>query len=248
MNFNGRHILVTGASTGIGRATAGLLAQRGARVSLVARRRDVLDEAVAHIGSDARGFAADVADKAALRAAFDAAEAELGPIDGLFANAGSGGTFAPFEAYDDDGFEALLRTNLFSIFWAIKRVLPGMYERGRGSIVVTGSLASERGMAMNAAYVASKHGVLGLARGAALEAAPHGVRVNCVIPGFIDTPLLANIDADAARTLAGRVPQGRLGSSDELGEVVAFLLSDAATHVTGQSWAVDGGVLGTLAV
>jgi NAD(P)-dependent dehydrogenase (short-subunit alcohol dehydrogenase family) len=220
-------------------------------VFLVARRQAVLDEAVAAIraaGGTAEAAAADVSDKAALLAAIDAAEAAFGPVDGLFANAGTGGSFAPFADYDDAVWEAVLRTNLHSAFWAMKRVLPCMMARRTGAILVTGSLSSERGMANNPGYVASKHAVLGLARAAALEAAPHNVRVNCLIPGFIATPLLENIPRAALDGLAARVPQGRLGSSEETAEVAAFLLSDAASHVTAQSWAVDGGVLGTLAV
>ena len=144
----------------------------------------------------------------------------------------------------------MIRTNLTSVFWAIKRVLPGMIGRRRGSIVVTGSLASERGMANNAAYVASKHGVLGLARAAAIEAAPHNVRVNCVLPGLIETPMLMQLDPnaspDAIRALLGKgVPMGRIGTAEELAELACFLLSDRASHITAQSIAVDGGILGT---
>ena len=250
-SFENRHILVTGASTGMGRATAALLAKRGAKVSLLARTQANLDSALAEIrdaGGTAEAFAADVSEKPALIAAMDAAEAALGPIDGLYANAGIGGEFAPFTAYTDEMFDKLLKTNVYSAFWAMKRALPGMIERKRGAILVTGSLASERGMAFNPGYVTAKHGILGLSRAAALEVAPHGVRVNCIIPGFIDTPLLANIDHAAAQILNQMVPQGRLGTSEELAEVAVFLLSDAASHVTGQSWAVDGGVLGTLGV
>ena len=246
--MDGRHILVTGASTGIGRATARLLATRGARVSLLARRQEVLDEAVGEIGDAARAYAADVSDRPALLTAIDAAAAAFGPVDGLYANTGSGGGFAPFHLYDDATFEDVLRTNLMSPFWAIKRVLPGMIDRRRGAILVTGSLASHRGMANNPGYVASKHGLLGLARAAALEAAPHGVRVNCIIPGFIDTPAMDVLPPGAAEAIAGHVPQGRMGTAEEMAEVAAFLLSDAASHVTAQSWSVDGGVLGTLAV
>jgi NAD(P)-dependent dehydrogenase (short-subunit alcohol dehydrogenase family) len=249
--FDNQHIVVTGASTGMGRATAQLLAKRGAKVFLIARRQAILDEAIAEIrgaGGVADAHAADVSDKQALLAAIDAAENAFGPIDGLYSNAGTGGSFAPFTAYGDEMFETVLRTNLTSAFWAMKRVLPAMIERRKGAILVTGSLSSERGMAFNPGYVASKHAVLGLARAAALEVAPHNVRVNCIIPGFIETPMLANIDDAVAATLRKVVPQGRIGSSGELAEVAAFLLSDAASHVTGQSWAVDGGVLGTLAV
>jgi NAD(P)-dependent dehydrogenase (short-subunit alcohol dehydrogenase family) len=245
-DFAGRHVVVTGASTGIGRASAGLLAARGARVTLIARSEDRLREAVAKIGANARHAVADVGDRNQLLAALDSAEAGFGPIEALFANAGTPGRFAPVADYDDALFDEVLAVNLTGVFRAIKRVLPGMLARGRGAILVTGSLASERGMANNVAYVASKHGVLGLARAVALEAAPHGVRVNCIVPCFIETPLLAGLDPDHAAMLAGAVPQGRIGSAEELAEVAVFLLSDAASHVTGQSWAVDGGVLGTL--
>ncbi len=251
LRFDGRAILVTGASTGIGRATARLLAERGARLFLVARRQTVLDEAVDEIrgaGGTAAGFAADVSDQAALHAAIDAAEAACGAIDGLFANAGTGGTFAPVTDYADADFDAVLRTNVTSPFWAIRRLMPGMIARRRGSILVTGSLASEKGMANNVGYVVSKHAVLGLARAAAIEGAPHGVRANCVIPGFIETPMMDALGPEALAALGSRVPQGRTGRSEELAEIAAFLLSDAASHVTAQSWAVDGGVLGTLAV
>jgi NAD(P)-dependent dehydrogenase (short-subunit alcohol dehydrogenase family) len=251
IDFQGDAILVTGASTGIGRAAARLLASRGARVFLVARRKAVLDEAVAEIRADggtASYYEADIAERAQLDAAIDAAQTAFGPVHGLFANAGTGGRFAPISDYDDDQFDAVLRTNLMSPFWALKRVLPGMIARGKGSIVLTGSLASEQGMANNAAYVSSKHGVLGLARAAAIEGAAHNVRANCVIPGFIDTPMMEGIPPDVRARLAELIPQKRMGTAEEVAEVAAFLLSDAASYVTGQSWSVDGGMLGTQSV
>jgi NAD(P)-dependent dehydrogenase (short-subunit alcohol dehydrogenase family) len=242
----GRHVIVTGASTGIGRATALLLSQRGAKVSLIARSAEKLAALAEEIG-EARAFPADVADRAALTAAIADAEAAFGPADGLFANAGFGGDFAPFPAFSDANWDCLIATNLTSVFVSIRAVLGGMIERRRGAIVVTGSLASERGMPMNAGYVATKHGVLGLARAAAAEAAPHGVRVNCLIPGFIETPLLEGIGGAAAMAALGaKVPQGRVGQAEECAALTCFLLSDAASHITAQSIAVDGGLLGTL--
>jgi NAD(P)-dependent dehydrogenase (short-subunit alcohol dehydrogenase family) len=246
VDFEGRHVVVTGGSTGIGFATAKLLAARGAKVSLIARSLEKLDIAAGKIGDNAQGFAADVSENAALVAALEAAANAHGPIDGLFANAGTGGKFGPVQHCADDDFEAVLAVNLLGPFRAIKHVLPGMIHRGRGAILATGSLASERGMPMNAAYVASKHAVLGLARAVAAEAAPHGVRVNCIIPGFIETPMLDGLPPGAMEGLAAIVPQRRTGSAEEVAEVAAFLLSDAASHVIGQSWSVDGGMLGTL--
>jgi NAD(P)-dependent dehydrogenase (short-subunit alcohol dehydrogenase family) len=252
--FSDRHVLVTGGSSGIGLATARLLARRGARVFLIARSAARLTAATAAItveGGTAAYAIADVADRAALRAAIDTAESAFGPVAGLFANAGSGGRFAPLAEYDDEQFETVLRTNLTSVYWAMKRVLPAMLARGSGSIVVTGSLASARGMPFNAAYVASKHAVTGLARAAAAEAAARNVRVNCVLPGLIETPMLMQLDPGASlealrERLGSNVPQGRIGRADELAELVCFLLSDRASHITAQTIAVDGGMLGTL--
>ncbi|MPT48773.1 MAG: SDR family oxidoreductase [Sphingobium sp.] len=249
--FKDKHIVITGASTGIGRATADLIASEGGKVTLLARRPEILTQAVEKIqtaGGIATSFAVDISDKAALIDSLDKAALTQGPIDGLFVNAGTSGAFAPLGSYDDALFEDVLRTNLISPFWAIKHVLPTMIERKQGAILVTGSLASERGMANNAGYVASKHAILGLSRATAIEAAPHGVRANCLIPGFIETPLMGNIDDAIAAQLCSKIPQGRMGSAHETAQVAAFLLSDQASHVTGQSWAADGGVLGGLMV
>jgi NAD(P)-dependent dehydrogenase (short-subunit alcohol dehydrogenase family) len=248
MDFTGRHIVITGASSGIGEATAEYVVALGARVTLLARRAERLAALASRLGGHAHWQAVDVADERALGAALEAAVAQSGPVDGLFLNAGTGGTFAPAEAYPPDAFARVLAVNLLAPFHAVARVLPAMKARGRGAILMTGSLASERGMANNVAYVASKHAVLGLTRAIALEAAPFGVRCNCVVPGFIETEMLSGLPGEALQHLAGKVPQGRTGSAQELAAVAAFLLSDAASHVTGQSIAVDGGLLGTLAV
>jgi NAD(P)-dependent dehydrogenase (short-subunit alcohol dehydrogenase family) len=248
-DFAGRHIIVTGASSGIGLATAKLLVERGARVSMIARRAEVLDGHVAELGEkSAAAFAADVSNREKLEDAIAAAVRKFGPAYGLFANAGLGGTFAPVADYPLDTFEHVVGINLLGTFWAMRAVLPGMIAAKSGSILVTGSLASERGMAMNSAYVASKHAVLGLSRSVAVEVAPHGVRCNCIIPGFIETPMLEQLPGEAHAVMAAMTPQGRMGTSAEMAKAAAFLLSDEASHITAQSLAVDGGILGTLMV
>lgn len=247
-DLTGKHIVITGASTGIGRASATRFVAAGAAVTLIARRADLLEQAAAELGGKTAWAAADVADKAQLHAALDKAVAANGPIDGLFLNAGIGGMFAPIEDYTDEAFDAVIGVNLKGAFWAIQHVLPAMKARRSGAILVTGSLASERGLPMNAGYVASKHAVLGLSRAVANEAAEFGVRCNCVLPGLIETPMLDGLPPEAASQMAKAVPQGRTGTSEELAQVAAFLLSDAASHVTAQALAVDGGMLGTMRV
>jgi NAD(P)-dependent dehydrogenase (short-subunit alcohol dehydrogenase family) len=164
----------------------------------------------------------------------------------LFLNAASTGSFTTVWQYEDAPFEEVLRVNVMGSFWAIRHVLPGMMERKKGSILLTGSLASSRGMAGNIGYVASKHAVLGLAMGVAMEAAASGVRCNCILPGFIETAMLEGVPEQARAAMASRTPQQRIGEPEEVAKVAAFLLSDAASHVTAQALAVDGGLLGTL--
>jgi NAD(P)-dependent dehydrogenase (short-subunit alcohol dehydrogenase family) len=247
MDFTGQHVVITGASTGIGEATARCIVAAGGRVSLIARRPDVLEASCRALGPLASAIAADVGDKAQLISALDAAIARNGPIDALFLNAATTGEFVPLCDYSDAAVDEVLQVNVKSCFWAVRHVAPAMMARGKGAILLTGSLASERGMKGNIGYLMSKHAVLGLARGTAMELAASGVRCNCILPGYIDTPMLASVPAEVLAHLAATVPQGRIGTPEEAGKVAAFLLSDDASHVTAQSLAIDGGLLGTLA-
>jgi NAD(P)-dependent dehydrogenase (short-subunit alcohol dehydrogenase family) len=246
MDFTNQHVVITGASSGIGLATAKKIASHGGRVTLMARRPDVLETARGEVGANARAIAVDVSNKKELHAALDKAIAESGPIDGLFLNAADGGIFVPVWEYTDEALENLLLVNVRAPFWAVQHVLPAMMARKRGSILITGSLASARAMNGNSGYIVSKHATLGLARAVAGEAAASGVRCNCIIPGFIETPMLAAAPDEAKATMARITPQQRLGEPEEVADVAAFLLSDGSRHVTAQTWAVDGGLLGSL--
>lgn len=248
MDFTGQHVVITGASTGIGLATAHKVAALGGTVTLIARRADVLESAVRHVPGKAGWIAADVGDKDAILGALDTAIARNGPIDGLFLNAAATGMFGLTPGYTDAAFEEVLRVNVTSLFWTLRHVLPAMTARGRGSILITGSLGAVRGMVGNIAYLASKHAALGIARAIAMETAPTGVRCNCIHPGFIDTPMLAGTPDEDRAMMAARTPQGRIGRPEEAAAVAAFLLSDDASHVTAQELAVDGGLLGTLPI
>lgn len=248
MDFTGKHVLITGGSTGIGRATAEQIASLGGKVTLLARRADVLEETARAIGSAALAIPCDVGDKAALLGALDRAVATNGPLDGLFLNAAAPGTYALTSDYTDEAFEETLRVNVWSPFWALRHVLPAMVARGKGAVLITGTLGAVRGMAGNMGYCVSKHATLGLARTVAMEVAASGVRCNCLHPGFIDTPMMNGAPAEAVAAMVATTPQGRIGRPEEAGAVAAFLLSDLASHVTGQELAVDGGVLGTLAI
>ncbi len=248
MDFTGQHVVITGGSTGIGRATAERIVKLGGKVTLLARRADVLQEAAKAIGPMAFPIPCDIGLKGELLSALDAAIAHNGPIDGLFLNAAAQGDFALTSDYTDESFEECLRVNVWSPFWALRHVLPAMVERGKGAILLTGTLGAVRGMAGNMGYCVSKHGTLGLARTVAMEVAPSGVRCNAIHPGFIDTPMMNGAPPEAVGAMVATTPQGRIGSPKEAAAVAAFLLSDDASHVTAQELAVDGGILGTLAI
>ena len=248
MDFTGRHVVITGASSGIGLATAKRIAELGGMVTLIARRSEVLERSAAEIGEAAHWIAADVGDQAQITSAMDTAVARSGAIDGLFLNAAVEGMFAPTPEYTDAAYDHVMRINVTSLFWTIRHVLPAMQARRRSAILITGSLASETGMVGNIGYIAAKHAAVGIAMGIAMEAAPHGVRCNVINPGFIDTPLLASVPDAFKAQMASRVPQKRIGTPEEAAAVAAFLLSDAASHVTAQRLAVDGGLLGTLMI
>ena len=253
----GKSIIVTGAAGAIGYATAQVLAREGARLLLVdvqAERLAARARELAAGGAAVAACAADVSRSADVQAYVAAALERYGRIDGLFNNAGIEGHIAPTWEYDEAEFDRVTRVNVNGVFLGLRHVMPVMLRQGSGAIVNTASIGSERGLAGACTYNASKHAVVGLTRTAAAEAGPKGLRVNCVMPGVIDTPLLEGVlgplfNGDIAlgkRTLGKIAPLERIGRPAEIGEVVAFLLSDAASFVTGTAWAIDGGALCTI--
>lgn len=259
LGFTGKNAIITGGAGGIGTATAIVLARRGARVLLVDRDEPALAKAAERVAleADAGGrvhtFAADVTQEQQVRAYVEYARDELGGIDAFFNNAGIEGVIAHITEYPTDVFDQVMAVNVRGVFLGLKHVLPCMLARGRGSVVNTASIAAATGLAGSAAYGAAKHAVVGLTKMAVADLKDSGIRVNAVLPGMIDTRMLRALvtelvgDEEAGlAAVATSAPLGRVGSPFEVAEVVAFLLSDAASYVTGGEYNVEGGALSTL--
>lgn len=250
-------IIVTGGAGAIGYATAQVLAREGASLVLVDIAGERLESRAVELratGARVEAVQGDCSKEADVRRYVEAALTAFGRIDGFHNNAGTEGKLAPTHEYEVAEFDRIIAVNLRSMFLGLRHVLPAMVGQGRGAVVNTGSIASERGLAGACAYNASKHGVLGLTRTAASEVGNRGVRVNCIMPGVIETPLLNAMleqmfDGDVAagqKTLGRVATMDRIGQPSEMGEVVAFLLSDAASFINGAAWSADGGALATI--
>ena len=245
------HAVVTGASRGIGAAIARALAARGARVSLISRNERALASVAAQISGRVATANADIADRAAVAAAFSLLREQSGPITILVNNAGQARS-AAFASMDETLWRDMLEVNLNGTYYCTRAALPDMIEAGRGRVINIASTAGLVGYPYVSAYCAAKHAVIGLTRSLALELARKNVTVNAVCPGYTDTDIVkdavANIRAktgrdenDAIAALVARNPQGRLIRPEEVAETVAWLCSPAAASITGQSIAVAGG-------
>jgi NAD(P)-dependent dehydrogenase (short-subunit alcohol dehydrogenase family) len=252
MDFKGKVALITGAGNGIGRAAAIGFAQNGAKIVVVDRDEAGGEATVGVIrqqGGDARFVAADVTKSADVQAYVKAALDAYGTIDCFFNNAGIEGKVASIAEYDEAVFDAVIGVNLKGVFLGLRHVLPVMIAQKRGAVVNTASIAGLVGSPGMAAYVASKHAVIGLTKVAAGDAAAHGVRVNAVCPGPIDTRMIHALEAEINPADPGLVesryqasiPLGRYGTATEVANVVQFLCSDLAGNITGAQYVVDGG-------
>jgi NAD(P)-dependent dehydrogenase (short-subunit alcohol dehydrogenase family) len=240
--------MVTGAASGIGRSTAIAYAREGARVAVVDVDGEGGEQTVERIrqdGGEALFLEADVSNPEDCRAAVQATVDEYGQLDCACNNAGIAGEQNPLADYSLEGWDRLISINLSGVFYCMKYEIPAMLAAGGGSIVNMASILGHVGFAGAPAYVSSKHGVLGLTETAALEYGPQGIRVNAVGPGFIQTPMIAGLEADQAvkEQLIALHPIGRLGEPEEVAELVVWLSSDRASFVTGSYYPIDGGYL-----
>jgi 3-hydroxybutyrate dehydrogenase len=252
----GRRALVTGGGRGIGRAVALDLARAGVEVAVSARTRSDIEVVAAEasgLGARAVAVVADVARAEDVRALFREARASLGPLDILINGAGIAAS-APLVRTTDDLWQKILATNLSGAFYCMREAMPEMAERGWGRVVNLASIAGKTGYPYLSAYAASKHGLLGLTKCAALEMAARGVTVNAVCPGYVDTPMTGASVArivektgrpadEVRRTLAETSPQNRLFTAEEVSALVLFLCGELARGITGQALSLDGGTV-----
>lgn len=239
---------MTGAGSGIGRATALLLGRRGATVGVHYRSNsegaESLVREIESAGGRAAAFRADITRQEEVDALAAWAEEHLGPVEILVNNAGSllGRCF--ILEMSEERWEEIFRLNTTSVFYACRAFVPKMVERGRGAIINNASIAGRNGGGVGcAAYGAAKGAVIAFTKGFAKEVAPHGVRVNAVNPGVIDTPLHeAYTTGEQMQKLVTNIPLGRIGTPEETAEVIAFLASDAALYLTGETIEVNGGM------
>lgn len=256
MNFNGKIVVITGAGGGIGRATALAFADAGAKLMLVDVDARAGEETLAQVrarGAKADFLRADVSRSADVRAYVAAAVDKHGRIDCFFNNAGIEGKVGPIHEIDEDAFDAIIAVNLKGVFLGLRHVLPVMLKQRAGTIVNTASVAALVGSPGLSAYVASKHGVLGLTRAASTDVAGYGVRINAVCPGPVQTRMIQSLEqqrsphdpAAAAAAMRASIPSGRYAAPEEVANVVLFLCSDLSGSVTGTHIAIDGGRSGS---
>jgi NAD(P)-dependent dehydrogenase (short-subunit alcohol dehydrogenase family) len=249
--LEGKVALITGAARGIGRGTALLFAREGARVAVADLAADGVKETaelITKAGGEATAIVADVSKPADVSAMMAATLAAYGRLDCAFNNAGINGSLAGVRGkltaeWPEEAFDRLIQVNLKGTWLCMKAELQQMIQQqGSGSIVNTASLAGLTGFVSTAAYAASKHGVVGLTKTAAIEYAPK-VRVNCVCPGWINTDMTAQIIAQRGPELLARVPFREVGKAEDVGEMVCWLSSDRARYVAGGAFTVDGGYM-----
>ena len=247
--MQGKVVICTGGASGMGRATAALLASRGASVVIAdiheGQGGQVVD-AIRVAGGQASFVRADVSSEDDVRGMVAHAVETYGRLDGAFNNAGIGPGACHLHKLDLTAWQRTIAINLTGIFLCLKHEIAAMLQTGGGAIVNMSSAAGLRGNAMFAEYVSSKHGVIGLTRAAALEYGPHNIRVNALAPGSIRTPMLEKaLDMSLLSITPARYPMGRVGEAGEVAEAAAWLLSDAASYITGACLPVDGGSTAT---
>ena len=242
IDLTNRVALVTGSTRGIGRDIAQTLAECGARVAVTGRELARAEEVAAAIGAGARGFAADMADSAAVAKLVTDVEEQIGPIDILVNNAGLTRDNIVVRLKDED-WDAVMNANLRGAFVATRAASRGMMKRRWGRIINISSVVGLMGNKGQANYAASKAGLIALTKSVAKELGSRNVLVNAIAPGFIETEMTESMTADARSGLTAMIPLERLGKPRDVSAMVAFLASEQASYITGQVFVIDGGMV-----
>jgi 3-oxoacyl-[acyl-carrier protein] reductase len=240
-DLSGKTALVTGATGGIGGAIARALHARGATVALSGTRKEVLETLAHELGERAVVQVANLADRASVDALVPAVETSLGKLDILVNNAGITRDNL-FMRMKDEEWDTVLEVNLTSGFRLARAALRGMMKRRHGRIVGITSVVGITGNAGQGNYAAAKAGMVGMSKSLAQEVASRNITVNCIAPGFIETPMTDALNEKQKESILGAVPAGRLGNADEIAAAVVYLASDEAAYVTGQTLHVNGGM------
>jgi 3-oxoacyl-[acyl-carrier protein] reductase len=240
-DLTGRTALVTGASGGLGGAIARALHAQGAAVALSGTRRDALEALAAELKHRAHPIPCDLADSEAIKALVSDAEAALGSLDILVNNAGMTSDALSIRMKDAD-WESVLAINLSAAFRLSRAALKNMLKRRYGRIINMTSIVGVQGNSGQANYAAAKAGVIGMSKSLAAEVATRGITVNCIAPGFIDSPMTRALDQKQRDTIFASIPMARLGSDKEIGAAVVYLASSEAAYITGQTLHVNGGM------
>lgn len=238
--------IVTGAASGIGKATALLLAKEGAKVVVSDITEDAGNEVVKEIednGGEALFVKADTSKPKDHKKLVQKTVEEFGQLDIAVNNAGIGGPQAPVGEYPVEGWDNIIAINLSGVFYGMHQQIPAMLASGGGSVINMASILGSVGSPGVSGYVAAKHGVVGLTKSTALEYGEQNIRVNAVGPGYIETPLLDEMDEEQINQLIGLHPIGRLGEAEEIAELVLWLASEKSSFVTGSYYPIDGGYL-----
>lgn len=250
-DLNQRNIIVTGASGGIGRASALLFAQAGARVVLLDRDIPGMEETASLVtasGGRVYSIPCDITDEEAVSCAVNEVVKQFGQLHGAFNNAGVEHTNLPLHELSAAAWDRVLKIDLTGVFYCMKHQIRAMLESGGGSIVNTASALGAVAISAASDYIAAKHGVIGITKGAAVDYGTQNIRVNAIMPGIVETPMVARISAEPHfvkqfQALRERHPIGRFGQPEEIAKAALWLLSDNSSFVTGTALAVDGGYL-----
>ena len=244
----GKTALITGAGTGIGRAIALAMAREGAQIALAARRREPIESVAAEIGAESLAIECDVTSRASVEVALAAAVSRFGRVNVVVNNAGAA-VVADADKTSDEEWRRILDVNLTGTFYTSRAALAEFRRIGGGAIVNIGSVLGLVARKERAAYCAAKGGVTLLTKAMALDHAHENIRVNCICPSIVETPLGAaslagsGLDLDEARRIRAReIPLGRLGKPEDVAELAVYLASDESAWVTGAAWPIDGGL------